>query len=651
MREEKILIADDEESVREILTEILENSEYKVDCAIDGTDAVEKFKKTEYNLVLTDLMMPRLDGLGVLKEAKSIYDDIIVIIMTGYGTMEAAVKALKLGANDFIIKPFETTILLNTVEKNLLSQKLSRENKKLQEQILNDRDQLRKKVLELSVLRNLGVNFSYTFSFSKLFNIIFESLSQAIEYDSSAILDIEKREITIDVKNKISEKLIEVLKNSMLNDISKFYKRKVRPEHLNIKFISKEKIVKNRLTTKSYFNTILWVKDKPFGVINVSSFKKDAFSELDKEFLKNIANQSSEIFSRMKEILVSQREKLQFIIDNLPDGVIMYDINDESILINPRAKMMIERRKTREVKKEDIEKRLNLDFSSLQNEALKNNAPVIKEIKLKRVDDEVILDANIANLTNPDGLIQGLVIVFRDVTTERKLEQLKREFISNVSHELRTPAAVIKEFISILNDEVGGPLTVDQKEYIETMNNNIERLLRLIENLLNISRVDSGTLKIRKAWFDLKTHLKKLAQSFMIQLKEKNIKLKLDLPENSIKIYADSDSITQILTNLVDNTKKYSEKNTEVTIGAKEKNNEALIWVSDQGKGIPPEKQKDVFKRFFRIESKSEARQEGTGLGLPIIKELVELHKGKIEIDSDIGSGTTFFITIPKFAS
>lgn len=651
MREEKILIVDDEESVLEILADILENSEYKVDCAIDGINAVEKLKKTEYDLVLTDLLMPRLDGLGVLKEAKSTYDDIIVIIMTGYGTMDAVVRALKLGANDFIIKPFELTTLLNTVEKNLLSQKLSRENKKLQEQILSDRDQLRKKVLELSVLRNLGVNFSYTFSFSKLFNMIFESLSQAIEYDSSAILDIENREITIDVKDKISEKLIEGLKNSMLNDISKFYKHNVKPEHLNIKYISKERIVKNRLTIKSYFNTILWVKDKPFGAINVSSFEENAFSEVDKEFLKNIANQSSEIFSRMKEVLVSQREKLQFIIDNLPDGVIMYDINDESILINPQAKMMIERRKTREIEKGDIEKRLNLDFSSLQKEASKNNAPVIKEIKLTRMNDEVILDANIANLTNPDGLIQGLVIVFRDVTTERKLEQLKREFISNVSHELRTPAAVIKEFISILNDEVGGPLTVEQKEYIETMNNNIERLLRLIENLLNISKADSGTLIIRKAWFDLKTHLQKITPSFTIQLKKKNIKLKLDLPESSLKIYADSDSITQILINLVDNTKKYSEKNTEVTIGAKEKNNEVLIWVSDQGKGIPPEKQKDVFKRFFRIESKSEARQEGAGLGLPIIKELVELHKGKIELDSDIGRGTTFFITIPKFAS
>jgi len=651
VREEKILIVDDEESVLEILADILENSEYKVDCAIDGINAVEKLKKTEYDLVLTDLLMPRLDGLGVLKEAKSTYDDIIVIIMTGYGTMDAVVRALKLGANDFIIKPFELTTLLNTVEKNLLSQKLSRENKKLQEQILSDRDQLRKKVLELSVLRNLGVNFSYTFSFSKLFNMIFESLSQAIEYDSSAILDIENREITIDVKDKISEKLIEGLKNSMLNDISKFYKHNVKPEHLNIKYISKERIVKNRLTIKSYFNTILWVKDKPFGAINVSSFEENAFSEVDKEFLKNIANQSSEIFSRMKEVLVSQREKLQFIIDNLPDGVIMYDINDESILINPQAKMMIERRKTREIEKGDIEKRLNLDFSSLQKEASKNNAPVIKEIKLTRMNDEVILDANIANLTNPDGLIQGLVIVFRDVTTERKLEQLKREFISNVSHELRTPAAVIKEFISILNDEVGGPLTVEQKEYIETMNNNIERLLRLIENLLNISKADSGTLIIRKAWFDLKTHLQKITPSFTIQLKKKNIKLKLDLPESSLKIYADSDSITQILINLVDNTKKYSEKNTEVTIGAKEKNNEVLIWVSDQGKGIPPEKQKDVFKRFFRIESKSEARQEGAGLGLPIIKELVELHKGKIELDSDIGRGTTFFITIPKFAS
>ena len=133
-----------------------------------------------------------------------------------------------------------------------------------------------------------------------------------------------------------------------------------------------------------------------------------------------------------------------------------------------------------------------------------------------------------------------------------------------------------------------------------------------------------------------------------MQLKKKNIKLKLKLSENTLEIFADQDSVIQMLTNLIDNAMKYSFENTEVTIGVEDKNSDVLIWVKDQGRGIHPEKHEDIFKRFYRIESKKEARQQGAGLGLPIIKELVKLHNGKIEVDSDIDKGTTFFITLPK---
>ncbi len=647
MKEEKILVVDDEEAIRSIILEILEDSLYPTDYAVDGIDALEKLKAAKYDLVLTDVKMPRLNGLGLLKEIKSKYPDIPVIILTGQGTMETAIKALKLGASDFITKPFEIASLTNTIENNLISLRLKRENIKLQNQILEDRDLLKKKVFELSVLRKLSVNFSYTFSFTELFNMIFKTLPENIDYDVSAILNIESGEINIHTRQSISDKLLVWLKDLMLNEISKIYKHNLKIEHFKEKFTSEKRIVKDTPKVKSYFNTILWIDKKPFGVLNISSFEENAFSKSDKEFINNLAEQSSNIFSRLKYVMGSQREKLQFIIDNLPDGVIMYDTNDNSILINPRAKSMISRREIREITKTDIEKRLNLDFLLLRKET-ENNLLLRKEMKLNMGDDDIILEANISNLENPDGLTQGLVMVFRDVTAERKLDQLKKEFISNVSHELRTPTATIKEFISILNDEIGGPLTNEQREFTEIMSNNIDRLLRLIENLLSMSRSDSGDLKVDKDHFDLNARIRKYYPSFKMQLKKKNIKLKLKLSENTLEIFADQDSVIQMLTNLIDNAMKYSFENTEVTIGVEDKNSDVLIWVKDQGRGIHPEKHEDIFKRFYRIESKKEARQQGAGLGLPIIKELVKLHNGKIEVDSDIDKGTTFFITLPK---
>ena len=644
---ENILVVDDESEIREIIVQILRHEDYNVDETCDGEEAIERLQKKEYDLLLTDLKMPKADGLEVIEKAKSLYSDIITIIMTGFGTLETAVEALKLGANDYIQKPFHAVALINTIVKNLINQRLSRENIKLQNQVKAERDKLKKKVLELLILQNLGINFSYTFSYTQLFLMIFESLEKAINYDIAGILDVGKRELTIDSKDDIPEGYIQWLKEAVINEMPDCSECDLIPDGIEVTFTSEIKTVKDGPQIKSYFNTVLWVEDTPFGIINVASFKENAFSNFDKTFLFDLAKQSSALFSRLKGVISSQREKLQFIIDNLPDGIIMYSTNDGSLLINPAAKTMIERRNSRDIEAINIEKRLNINFSSLLEETSHSEIPVKKQIELKRADDTVILEAHIANLKESDGLPRGLVMVFRDVTAEQELKEMKKEFISNVSHELRTPAAVIKEFLSIMKDEVGGSLTDNQKEYVDIMSNNIERLLRLIENLLNVSRTEAGTLKIKKEKFDITKHMQKIAIYSMMQLKKKNITLVQELPDEPIEIYADQDSVTQIITNLIDNAKKFSKRETTVTMGAELKNKSILIWVKDQGRGIPPEHQKNIFTRFFRIEPKTAARQQGAGLGLPIVKELIELHNGKIEIESTLGKGTIFYVTLP----
>ncbi len=349
----------------------------------------------------------------------------------------------------------------------------------------------------------------------------------------------------------------------------------------------------------------------------------------------------------MKDVIESQKRKLQTIIDGIPDGMIMFDSNDGSILTNPVADEIVRTYSGRDVTLKSIEKTFKISFMDLLNELKENNKTLRKEIILGENENKRIYDANVANLENPDGLIQGLVMVLRDVTKERELERMKREFISNVSHELRTPAAIVKEFISILSDGVAGNINKEQKEYLSIMLNNVERLLRLIENLLNMSRIESGRFKINRKDVDLNKLLIKIKESLEVRLLKNGQKLKLNIPRKLPVIKADPDALMQIITNFVDNARKFSSSDSIITIEAYEKDNKIVTCIKDRGRGISPEHLDRIFERFYRIEMPEDEKKEGVGLGLPIVKELVTLHGGDVWVESEVNKGSCFYFSLP----
>ena len=205
---DKILIVDDEDNIRNLLDEVLSFEGYKTDQAENGIKAITKLENNVYDLVITDLIMPGTDGLGVLKRAKELNPDIVVIMMTGQATMESAIKSLKLGANDFITKPFEITPLLQILEKNLLNQKLKRENIRLLKQTQLDRDELKKLVSELEILQNLSVKFSHRFDISQLYSLILESIPEVIDFDFAATINFEPRLIYLYSKTRLSDDIL-----------------------------------------------------------------------------------------------------------------------------------------------------------------------------------------------------------------------------------------------------------------------------------------------------------------------------------------------------------------------------------------------------------------------------------------------------------
>lgn len=243
-----------------------------------------------------------------------------------------------------------------------------------------------------------------------------------------------------------------------------------------------------------------------------------------------------------------------------------------------------------------------------------------------------------------------IVGVIRDITDIKRLENIKDEFVSTVSHELRTPLSITKEGISLVLDGIPGKINAKQSEVLSVAKNNIDRLSRIINDLLDISKIKAGRMIVKKETVSLVALIKQVATFFEPKIKGMGLKLELDLPAEDIKIYADGDRIIQVITNLVGNAIKFTSKGA-IKISAQEKDREVECAVSDTGIGIAKEDLSKLFGKFQQISRVPGPGDKGTGLGLSIAKGIVELHSGKIWAESEPGKGTSVIFTLPKYTS
>ncbi|MBI2095322.1 MAG: response regulator [Candidatus Omnitrophica bacterium] len=229
----------------------------------------------------------------------------------------------------------------------------------------------------------------------------------------------------------------------------------------------------------------------------------------------------------------------------------------------------------------------------------------------------------------------------------QNLDQLKSHFVSTVSHELRTPLSIMKEGINLILDRIPGPVNDQQGRLLEAMKNSLYRLERIIDNLLDISKIESGKVEVRKELVELGPLLQKNLSFFEAKAKEKGIELKLNLPAEGVRVYADEDKINQVFTNLVGNALKFTGKGS-VLVEARENAAEVECAVSDTGIGIEKESLPKVFDKFQQFGRTAGPGEKGTGLGLSIVKGIVELHRGRIRVESEPGRGTRFTFWLPK---
>jgi two-component system phosphate regulon sensor histidine kinase PhoR len=268
--------------------------------------------------------------------------------------------------------------------------------------------------------------------------------------------------------------------------------------------------------------------------------------------------------------------------------------------------------------------------------------------KAKTGATATVFDVTLSCVENHKREVGGVVSILHDLTRERELSQLKSDFVSKASHELRTPLSSIRAYVEMLVDGEASDEKARQ-EFYRIMQNETERLSRLIDNMLNISRIEAGIVQIDRENVDIKALIARAMHTIEPQAREKNISLHERMTNVDLCVEGDADMLYQVVLNLMSNSVKYTPEGGRVTVSADSDNltRSVLVSVNDTGLGIPPDALPKLFDKFFRVENYKRVAK-GTGLGLSLCKHIVEtVHHGQIGVDSKLGMGSKFWFSVP----
>ncbi|NMB41196.1 MAG: cell wall metabolism sensor histidine kinase WalK [Firmicutes bacterium] len=346
----------------------------------------------------------------------------------------------------------------------------------------------------------------------------------------------------------------------------------------------------------------------------------------------------------LKEIS-SEKNKVETIINCMSDGIVAFDKEGKFIHFNPAAQKILKRL--------GYSLELGLSGKPLFQKILKHEEivklfqegnPLTKEIHVGDPRGE-ILQVHFAPFKE-NGALQGILLVFHDVTKERSFSLLQQEFVANVSHELRTPLTTIKNYVETLLDGAQKDPEV-RGRFLQVVEKETERMVKLVRDLLVLSQIDSQGIEWAKEEADIVFLIQEVLEQIKLECRVKNITLNVCLPPEPLFVYLNKDRMRQVLLNLLDNALKYTYPGGEIGVKVCKKESSVCVSVADTGTGIPPEEVPRVFERFYRVDKTRSRHSGGTGLGLSIAKQIVEAHEGVIFLESELGKGTKIIFYLP----
>ena len=362
--------------------------------------------------------------------------------------------------------------------------------------------------------------------------------------------------------------------------------------------------------------------------------------------ITNNLNDLSEVIRLTQENLEQESKRLNSILSYMTDGVLATNRRGKITMINDMAKKQLG------VQKEEVLNKSILELLKIEDEYdLRDLITQVPELMIDSQDangEYLSLRVRFALVRRESGFISGLVAVLHDTTEQEKEERERRLFVSNVSHELRTPLTSVKSYLEALDEgALSEPVAPD---FIKVSLDETNRMMRMVTDLLHLSRIDNATSHLDVELINFTAFITFILNRFdqiRGQDEEKKYELVRDYPITSVWIEIDTDKMTQVIDNILNNAIKYSPDGGKITVTMKTTDDQMILSISDQGLGIPKQDLPRIFDRFYRVDRARSRAQGGTGLGLAIAKEIIKQHEGFIWAKSEYGKGSTFTIVLP----
>ena len=679
----KVLVVDDNINARKLLVKMLVANNYEADEATNGKAALEYLKTSEPDLIMSDIMMPEMDGFTFIREVKKnpgTKDIPFVFYTAHYVSEKDHLLATSLGASRFIVKPVEPRELINEIQ-NVLNEYEAGLITPV-EPLLESEEEYLKKYSE-RVVRTLEDKYSELEKTKNYLDAVLRNMDDcvvvvdqqlSVTYYNGKVADIIGYEI------KLGEKLP--------HNIFPY-------ETINLKLDSHDTF-ETTLTNKEgktiYFEGIVspTIKESGESTGYIMVFRdvterkcfEDEILIKNRELstLNSVATIAAESFDRKELLQAILREMTAFIGIACGSVYLIDEDAGEAILCAHQGLSAEFVEKTRclqmddqsvvavlESKKPFVSQELSLyNKYALASEkehnvknviffSLRSHERVIGFIDLAIPFDREISDDDmhvLESVGNEVGIAVENVRLFEETKKSydelKSLDNMKNDFLSNVSHELKTPLVSIKGYSELMYDEKLGALNEQQKKAMEVVSRNSERLSHLIDSLIYLTMEKAKKIELTLVPIQIVDIIKHASSDVHPMIEKKGLTINTDLPDKLPKVKGDTDRLTEVIINLINNAIKFTPAGGEITIAAREEPENIHITVKDTGVGVPNDSISKFFNKFYQVDASTTRRYGGTGLGLHITKSIVDMHNGQIWAESEEEAGTTIHVLIPK---
>jgi PAS domain S-box-containing protein len=689
----KVLIVDDEENFAVTLKDILDLKGYEADIANNGKQALQLISEPhsegngQYDISLVDLNLPDTQGLELIQCFKLYSPDTEVIIITGNPSLPTAIKAMNAGAFGYIEKPYNIDRLFILLERAIERHRLIKVLKESETRYRRLFEELGAAILLLN-LKTLEISHP-----NKAFTILFG-------YSEAELPQLGFKDFFLPEEfPKLGEGLEKLKTEGTASFETQLRRKGNRPfwAELYLTLIGRTALEKNYASNKPST-----AESDPIALILVMDLTKWKNAENDllktKSYLETIFNGISSgvaIIDLNYTVLDANPAYCKLMGISLKDviGKKCYELHHGHKM--PCANLG-EICPIQSCRASGVSSRVYHEHQVPVESTLSGEAPI--QEALRSTASGSYLEITVAPLKDISGNLNSFISVLNDLTEIRKahkdletkshefellnqellkqkeklldtanelekantelieMSEAKSEFVSAVSHELRIPLTAIMQGVGLVEDGSLGSINTDQQRFLVLAKNNVKRLADLINDLLDLSKIEARRFDIIPIKLDLERTIRELAQTLESLVKEKGLTLKIELPDGLSPVFADERSIFRILMNLLSNAIKFTPAGGTITISTNLRDgttlslgNQVVVSVTDTGVGIPKDQQYKLFGKFQQISRQGSPRTPGTGLGLALSKELVELNHGEIWVESEEGKGSKFSFSLPVY--